>query len=54
MAICHYCGGNVHANGDGDLVCDGTCGETLTREEIEASFAMETRPVEQAEEWDNY
>jgi len=36
--MCGICGGDVHVTGDGDLVCMGHCGETLTREEIDESF----------------
>lgn len=32
---CGICGGEVTVNGDGDLICQGSCGEVLTREEIE-------------------
>lgn len=35
---CGICGGEVHVNGDGDLLCMGSCGEVLTREEIEANI----------------
>ena len=35
---CPMCDGEVLVNGDGDLVCQGDCGETLTREDIDAAF----------------
>jgi hypothetical protein len=47
---CGICGGEVYTNGDGDLICQGACGETLTREEIEAADAQPA--CEQEEEWD--
>lgn len=37
---CVQCGGNVRVNGDGDLICEGPCGETLTREELEESESL--------------
>lgn len=35
------CGGDVYVNGDGDLSCQGECGEVLLRSEIEAAEAAE-------------
>jgi hypothetical protein len=34
---CGICGGYVYINGDGDMTCQGSCGEILTREEIEGA-----------------
>ncbi|MHC4300602.1 MAG: hypothetical protein ACYS7Y_25275 [Planctomycetota bacterium] len=36
---CVKCGGDVHVNGDGDLLCQGSCGDTLTRAELEDSWS---------------
>jgi len=52
--MCGICGGEVHVNGDGDLLCMGSCGSVLTREEIDADEPSHPQVEEWDSEWEEY